>query len=100
MLRSLSAAVAGLRNQQTRMDVIGNNVSNVNTVAFKSGRVTFKEGFAQLVESATRPTSGTGGTGPMQVGLGSQVGSIETMFSQGNLESTGQNTDLLIEPAR
>ena len=97
MLRSLSAAVAGLRNQQTRMDVIGNNVSNVNTVAFKSGRVTFKEGFAQLVESATRPTSGTGGTGPMQVGLGSQVGSIETMFSQGNLESTGQNTDLAIQ---
>jgi flagellar hook protein FlgE len=97
MLRSLSAAVAGLRNQQTRMDVIGNNVSNVNTVAFKAGRVTFKEGFAQLVESATRPTDGTGGTGPMQVGLGSQIGAIETMFSQGNLESTGQNTDLAIQ---
>ena len=55
MLRSLSSAVSGLRNQQTRMDVIGNNVSNVNTVAFKAGRVTFKEGFAQLVESASAP---------------------------------------------
>ena len=97
MLRSLSSAVAGLRNQQTRMDVIGNNVSNVNTVAFKAGRVTFKEGFAQLVESATRPTGGAGGTNPMQVGLGSQIGSVETMFSQGNLESTGQNTDLAIQ---
>jgi flagellar hook protein FlgE len=79
------------------MDVIGNNVSNVNTVAFKAGRVTFKEGFAQLVESATRPSGGGGGTNPMQVGLGSQIGNIETMFSQGNLESTGQNTDLAIQ---
>jgi flagellar hook protein FlgE len=79
------------------MDVIGNNVSNVNTVAFKAGRVTFKEGFAQLVESATRPSGGAGGTNPMQVGLGSQIGSVETMFSQGNLESTGQNTDLAIQ---
>ena len=74
MLRSLSAAVSGLRNQQTRMDVIGNNVSNVNTVAFKAGRVTFKEGFAQLVQSASRPVDGVGGTNPMQVGLGVQVG--------------------------
>jgi flagellar hook protein FlgE len=98
MLRSLSSAVAGLRNQQTRMDVIGNNISNVNTVAFKAGRVTFKEGFAQLVESATRPTGGaSGGMNPMQVGLGSQIGSVETMFSQGNLESTGLNTDLAIQ---
>ena len=98
MLRSLSSAVAGLRNQQTKMDVIGNNVSNVNTVAFKAGRVTFKEGFAQLVQSATRPnTAGDGAMNPMQVGLGSQIGSIETMFSQGNLESTGQNTDLAIQ---
>jgi len=98
MLRSLSAAVSGLRNQQTRMDVIGNNVSNVNTVAFKAGRVTFKEGFAQMVSSATRPgESGDGGINPMQVGLGSQIGSMETMFTQGNLESTGQNTDLAIQ---
>src|SRR5258705_542274 len=51
MLRSLSSAVSGLRNQQTKMDVIGNNVSNVNTVAFKAGRVTFKEGFAQVMLS-------------------------------------------------
>jgi flagellar hook protein FlgE len=97
MLRSLSAAVSGLRNQQTRMDVIGNNVSNVNTTAFKSGRVTFKEGFAQLVESASRPTDGVGGTNAMQVGLGSQIGSIDTIFTQGNLETTGRNLDLAIQ---
>ena len=97
MLRSLNAAVSGLRNQQTRMDVIGNNVSNVNTVAFKTGRVTFKEGFAQVVESASRPVSGIGGTNPMEVGLGSQIGTIDTLFTQGNLETTGRNTDLAIQ---
>ena len=79
------------------MDVIGNNVSNVNTVAFKAGRVTFKEGFSQLVESASRPVDGVGGTNPMEVGLGSQIGSIDTMFTQGNLETTGKNTDLAIQ---
>jgi flagellar hook protein FlgE len=79
------------------MDVIGNNVSNVNTVAFKSGRVTFKEGFAQLVSSASRPSGNTGGVNPVQIGLGSQIGSVDTMFTQGNLETTGQNTDLAIQ---
>jgi flagellar hook protein FlgE len=79
------------------MDVIGNNVSNVNTVAFKTGRVTFKEGFAQVVESASRPVSGIGGTNPMEVGLGSQIGTIDTLFTQGNLETTGRNTDLAIQ---
>jgi flagellar hook protein FlgE len=97
MLRSLSSAVSGMRNQQTKMDVIGNNVANVNTVAFKSGRVTFKEGFSQLVSSATRPNGDFGGTNPEQVGLGSQIGSIDTNFTQGNLETTGVNTDLAIQ---
>src|SRR6187551_22942 len=97
MLRSLNAAVSGLRNQQTKMDIIGNNVSNVNTVAFKASRVTFKEGFAQLMESASRPVNGVGGTNPMQVGLGSQIGTVDTQFTQGNLETTGRNTDLAIQ---
>src|SRR6185312_10252155 len=97
MLRSLSSAVSGLQNQQTRMDVIGNNIANVNTTAFKAGRVTFKEGFAQLMEGASRPLDGIGGTNPEQVGLGSQVGSIDTMFTQGNLETTGNVTDLAIQ---
>jgi flagellar hook protein FlgE len=79
------------------MDIIGNNVSNVNTVAFKSSRVTFKEGFSQIMESASRPVNGVGGTNPMQVGLGSQIGTVDTMFTQGNLETTGRNTDLAIQ---
>jgi flagellar hook protein FlgE len=97
MLRSLFAGVSGLRNHQIRMDVIGNNVSNVNTVAFKSGRVTFKEGFAQLVAGASRPPGDHGGINPIQVGLGTQIGSIDTMFSQGNIETTGLSTDLAIQ---
>ncbi len=97
MLRSLFDGVSGLRNQQTRMDVIGNNIANVNTVAFKTGRVTFKEGFAQLLQGASRPPGDQGGTNPIQIGLGSQVGSIDQLYTQGNLETTGNATDLAIQ---
>ena len=97
MMRSLFAGVSGLRNHQVRMDVIGNNVANVNTVAFKAGRVTFKEGFAQLLQGASRPPGDHGGINPIQVGLGMQIGSIDQLFTQGNIETTGQNTDLAIQ---
>ena len=97
MLRSLYAGVSGLRNNQVRMDVIGNNIANVNTVAFKSGRVTFKEGFAQLLQGASRPPGDQGGINPVQIGLGMQIGSIDQMFSQGNIETTGLNTDVAIQ---
>lgn len=97
MMRSLFAGVSGLRNHQVRMDVIGNNVANVNTVAFKAGRVTFKEGFAQLLQGASRPPGDHGGINPIQVGLGMQIGSIDQMFVQGNIETTGANTDLAIQ---
>src|SRR3982751_1067821 len=97
MMRSLFSGVSSLRNHQVRMDVIGNNVSNVNTVAFKAGRVTFKEGFAQLLQGASRPPGDQGGINPIQIGLGMQIGSIDTLFSQGNMETTGLNTDLAIQ---
>jgi flagellar hook protein FlgE len=97
MMRSLFAGVSGLRNSQVRMDVIGNNVANVNTVAFKSSRVTFKEGFAQLLQGGSRPPGDHGGINPIQVGLGMQVGSIDQMMTQGNIETTGGNTDLAIQ---
>jgi flagellar hook protein FlgE len=97
MMRSLFSGVAGLRNHQVRMDVIGNNVANVNTVAFKSSRVTFKEGFAQMLQGASRPPGDHGGINPIQVGLGMQIGSIDQMFTQGNIETTGINTDLAIQ---
>jgi len=97
MVRSLYAGISGLRNHQVSMDVIGNNISNVNTVGFKSGRVTFEESMAQLLQGASRPAGNAGGTNPLQIGLGMQVGSIDTILNQGNLQTTGQITDLAIE---
>ncbi|MBL8027442.1 MAG: flagellar hook-basal body complex protein, partial [Fibrobacteres bacterium] len=97
MIRSLYSAISGLRNHQVRLDVIGNNIANVNTTGFKSGRVTFEESMAQLLKGSSRPPGFQGGTNPIQVGLGMSVGSIDTITTQGNLESTGQITDLAIE---
>ena len=101
MMRSLFAGVSGLRNHQIRMDVIGNNIANVNTVGYKSSRVTFKEGFAQLLQGASRPPGDSGnvsgGVNPVQVGLGMSIGSIDLLFTQGNLEATGVTTDLAIQ---
>lgn len=99
MMRSLFDGVSGLHNHQVRMDVIGNNIANVNTIGFKASRVTFEESFAQLLQGASRPDSksnGFGGVNPMQVGLGMAVGSIDLIYTQGNLENTGVNTDLAI----
>ena len=99
MMRSLFAGVSGLRNHQVEMDVIGNNIANVNTVGFKASRVTFEEAFAQLVQGARPPGSDSSETGlnPTQVGLGMNIGSIDLLFTQGNLEATGVKTDLAIQ---
>jgi len=97
MLRSLNSGVSGLMNHQVRMDVIGNNISNVNTVGYKGRRVTFEESFNQLVKGASRSESKAGGTNPMQVGLGVAVGSVDVMTGQGNLQNTGRIFDLAIE---
>ncbi len=97
MLRSLFSSISGLRSHQTRMDVIGNNIANVNTTGFKSSRVTFEESMSQMIAGSSRPGDQKGGTNPVQVGLGMSVGSIDTKFTQGNLEATGQITDMAIE---
>ncbi len=101
MMRSLFSAVSGLRTHQTRMDVIGNNIANVNTPGYKSSRVTFQEVFSQTLRGASSP-SGTsqaerGGTNPMQVGLGVNVASIDTIQTPGNLQPTSRLTDVAIE---
>ena len=93
-LRSLFSGVSALRNHQTMMDVIGNNIANVNTVGFKAGRTTFSELYAQTVQGASRPTATNGGTNPMQVGLGVEVAAITRDFGQGSLEDTGNALDL------
>ncbi|MBO8127203.1 MAG: flagellar hook protein FlgE [Firmicutes bacterium] len=97
MMRSFYAGVAGLRNHQIRMDVIGNNIANVNTIGFKASRVTFADMLYQTLGGSSAPEGGLGGTNPRQVGLGVSVGSIDTIFTQGNIESTGRTTDLAIE---
>jgi flagellar hook protein FlgE len=97
MMRSLLSAVSGMRNHQVRMDVIGNNVANVNTTAYKAGRATFKESFSQLVQSAGTPTNDLGGMNPMQIGTGVELGSVDTIFTQGNFDATGIKTDLMVQ---
>lgn len=97
MLRSLFSAISGLRNHQTMIDTVGNNIANVNTTGFKSARVTFQDVISQTLRGATAPTATMGGQNPMQVGLGVQLGTIDTMIAQGNLQSTGRPADLAIQ---
>ncbi|MCP4607305.1 MAG: flagellar hook-basal body complex protein, partial [Planctomycetes bacterium] len=97
MMASLYAGVSGLRNHQIRMNVIGNNVANVNTIGYKGGRVTFREALVQDYKGAGRPTDLSGGTNPVQMGLGMQVSTIDNLFQQGGLETTGQVTDMAIQ---
>lgn len=96
MMRSLFSGVSGLKNHQTRMDVIGNNISNVNTTGFKSSRVTFVDMLSQTQTGAASPKGTIGGTNPKQIGLGSAIGSIDLMFQDGSVQSTGKNTDLCL----
>lgn len=97
MMRSLYSGVAGLKAHQVRMDIIGHNIANVNTVGFKKGRVTFQEMLSQMLRGASGPTSSRGGINPLQVGLGVEIGTIDTDHSQGSLQSTGITTDLAID---
>lgn len=97
MMRSLYAGVSGLQNHQTRMDVIGNNISNVNTFGFKRGRVNFQDMISQQLGGAAKPTDEVGGVNPKEVGLGMSVASIDNVFTQGNLQTTGITTDLAIQ---
>lgn len=97
MLRSLFSGVSGMRNQQTKLDVIGNNIANVNTTAFKGARVTFKDMLNQTIQGASDSTSGKGGINPKQVGLGVAIAAVDTNMNQGSLQSTGRSTDLAIE---
>ena len=97
MLRSLISSVAGLRNHLVRLDVIGNNIANVNTIGFKADRITFKDTMTQILQGATKPVGDLGGINPMQIGSGSAIGSIDTIFQQGGLETTGTITDLALQ---
>ncbi|KZE53116.1 flagellar basal-body rod protein FlgG [Brevibacillus parabrevis] len=98
MLRSMYSGISGMRGFQTKLDVIGNNIANVNTVGFKKGRVMFQDILSQNVQGAGAPTDGgKGGTNPTQIGLGSSIASIDTVFSAGSPMTTNLPTDLSIE---
>lgn len=97
MLRSLFTGISGLTNHQTRMDVVGNNIANVNTSGYKAGRVTFGDMMSQTLAGASPSQGGRGGTNPKQVGLGVNMATIDNIHNQGALQSTGVMTDLAIQ---
>ena len=99
MMRSLYSGVAGLKTHQTKMDVIGNNIANVNTTAFKSSSITFSELMSQTTQRASGPnaTTGTGGVNARQIGLGVKSGAINiNIEGQGSAQSTGNPFDIMI----
>ena len=96
MVRSLYSGVAGLKTQQTKMDVIGNNIANVGTYGFKSDRATFKDVYYQTTATATAATGNIGGTNAKQIGYGNSVGSIDTNTKTSAMSSTGYGLDVAI----
>ena len=96
MNRALFSGVSGLKVHQTRMDVIGNNISNVNTIGFKGSRTTFSDMLSQLQSGAAAPTTSRGGVNPRQIGLGVSVESIDLVFTDSSPQQTGRNTDLAL----
>jgi flagellar hook protein FlgE len=96
MLRSMYSGISGMKNFQTKLDVIGNNIANVNTYGFKKGRVTFKDTMNQTISGASAAQNNKGGKNPMQVGLGSTMASIDTIDTQSSLQTTGRALDLAI----
>lgn len=100
MMRSLYSAVSGLKDHQTMMDVIGNNIANVNTPGFKASRVTFATMLSQTLKGAAAPTTtpvAQGGSNAAQVGLGAKIGAVDQIMSQGSAENTGKWSDMMIQ---
>ncbi len=97
MLRSLFSAISGLQAHQTKMDVVGNNIANVNTTGYKTSSVLFEDLLSQQLSGAGAPTAATGGTNPAQVGLGVRLTGISINFAQGATQLTGRSTDFAIQ---
>ncbi|MGP4040293.1 flagellar hook-basal body complex protein [Gracilibacillus sp. D59] len=97
MLRSMYAGISGMKAFQTKLDVVGNNIANVNTVGFKKGRTMFQDMMSQSVSGASAPTDVRGGINPAQVGTGAQLGSIDNVHTQGNRQTTERPLDLQLE---
>lgn len=97
MLRSLYSGISGMRGFQTKLDVIGNNIANVNTVGFKGDRVMFKDILSQTISGVSAPTDDRGGVNSKQVGLGVTLGAIDTIHTPGSAMTTNVVTDLRID---
>src|SRR5699024_11106642 len=97
MLRSMYSGISGMKGFQQKLDVVGNNISNVNTTGFRKGRVTFQDLMSQTFIDGQEPTNARGGLNPMQVGLVSQVGSIDNTYGIGFRQFTDRLIDLDIE---
>ena len=97
MLRSMFTAISALNLHQNYLDVVANNLANANTTGFKASRVLFHDQFSQLMNPGASPSSTLGGTNPIQIGLGLQLGFISPIFTQGMLQSTGRNMDLALQ---
>lgn len=97
MLRSMYSGISGLKVNQTKLDVIGNNIANVGTTAFKNQRIRFQDVLSQNLKFGTGASTNIGGTNPSQVGLGVEVAGIDTMVSQGNMQPTGRNLDFAVD---
>jgi len=94
---AIYAGVSGLQNQQRALDIIGNNIANVNTTGFRSGRVLFQDLFSQTIQGASGATGGRSGTNPAQVGLGVGLANIDINFNQGSFLTTNIASDLGIQ---
>ncbi len=95
---AIFAGVSGLRSQQQKLDVIGNNIANVSTTGFRSGRAVFQDLFSQTLTGASSGSqAGISTTNPVQIGLGVQLASVDVNFQQGAIQSTGNPTDLAIQ---
>lgn len=97
MMRSMFSGVSGLRVHQAKMDTIGNNISNVNTVGYKATATHFQESFSQIIRGAGSPQGGTGGTNPQQIGLGVNVAAMDVDHSKGSSQRTDRPLDLMID---
>jgi len=97
MLASLFSGTSGLINHAVRMDVIGNNIANINSTGYKKSRAVFQEFLIENIRSAGRASAITGGTNPVQKGLGMTVASIDNVITQGGLETSDKITDLAIQ---
>ena len=97
MMRAMDAAVSGLKNHQTLLDVTANNIANVNTVGYKASRATFADSLSQTIIGATGEGNGQAGRNAAQVGLGVQLSSIDNLMGGGSEQSTGETTDLSIQ---